>query len=66
MNGSEASKQMLVGDNDKMRNVACLDYIFTHSLLEVFRVCLVFPPLVSVYGSFHVIMSSFVPGVCNL
>ncbi len=35
-------------------------------MLEVFRVCLVFPPLVSVYGSFHVIMSSFVPGVCNL
>ncbi len=36
------------------------------SYVEVFRVCLVFPPLVSVYGSFHVIMSSFVPGVCNL
>ncbi len=35
-------------------------------MLEMFRVCLVFPPLVSIYGSFHVIMSSFIPGVCNL
>ncbi len=42
-----------------------LKWFWISNLLEVFRVCLVFRPLVSVYGSFHVIMSSFVPGVCN-
>ncbi len=40
-----------------------------HSVLEVFRVCLVFPPLVSVYGLFPVLVScnlvNSVPGVCD-
>ncbi len=39
-------------------------------LLEVFRVCLVFPPLVSVYGLFPVLVScnldNSCPGVCGL
>ncbi len=32
-----------------------LEYVRVMS--DLFRVCLVFPPLVSIYGSFHVIIS---------
>ncbi len=35
-------------------------------MLEFCRVRLVFPPPVSIFGSFQVFISSFVPGVCNL
>ncbi len=51
-------------------NVVLLNFLFMKGswknlyLLEICRVCLVFPPLVSLYGSFHVIIVNSCPGVC--